>query len=78
MVVRAKFKVVSIKHVDWSPTARVIEMMAVSADEVEENQRFHQYTPSGRLEITVDNPPAAEQLKLGNSYYLDFTPVDGG
>ena len=70
--VRAKFRVSGIKHLYWSQTAREIEMQAVMADEVPENQRYHKYTPSGTLTITIDNPPASDFFELGKEYYLDF------
>lgn len=76
MNVRAKFKVTSVKQVDWSPTIRVVGLTAVSADDVPENQRFHKYTPSGTVEMTIDNPLAAEALALGKAFYVDFTPVE--
>ncbi len=75
-MVRGKFRVTSIKHVDWNPEVRVIELMAVSNDGTPENDRFHKFTPSGTITMTVDNPPAAEQLKLGHAFYVDFTPVE--
>lgn len=76
-VVRAKFRVTSIKRVSHNPDACAVEMTPVSADEVEENQRFHKYTPSGKLEMFIDNPAAAEKLVLGQAYYVDFTPAEG-
>lgn len=74
MSVRAKFTLDSITRTSWG-TATVLKFQAVGADEVPENQRYHKYTPSGCLEISVDNPAAVEQFELGKSYYLDFTPV---
>ena len=38
-----------------------------------ENQRYHKYSPSGKLEITVSNPALRGAFKPGKSYYLDFT-----
>jgi hypothetical protein len=74
MSVRAKFTVQSItSHAHGQ--AKTVRLNAVCADEVPENQRYHRYTPSGSLEITIDNPAALEQFELGKSYYLDFTPA---
>lgn len=75
MSVRAKFRVDTISQVSWSAEVRVIKMAAVSAEDIPENERYHKYTPSGTIEIVIDNPPAAEQFKLGESYYVDFTAV---
>lgn len=41
----------------------------------EENQRFWTASPSGSLEIACTNPEATGQFKLGESYYVDFTPA---
>lgn len=72
---RAKFRCNTVKR--WSNNAdgqRVYEFTAVYDDGTPENQRYAKYTPSGRLEITVDNP--AVEFELGKDYYLDFTPVE--
>ncbi len=57
-------------HSDSSVTVR---FNAVTADEIPENQRYHRWTPSGSIEMQIDNPAAAEQFQLGKSYYADFT-----
>lgn len=31
---------------------------------------FSRYTPCGRMEMTVDNPPAAEQFEVGGYYVI--------
>lgn len=72
-MVRGKFKVVGVKHVDWNPDVRIIELSAVSNDGTPENERFHKYTPSGSITMTVDNPVASDQLILGETFYVDFT-----
>lgn len=40
-----------------------------------EDQKFSKATPSGKLEMYVDNAPALEQLQLGKAYYLDLSEV---
>lgn len=75
VTVRAKFRCATEKR--YSKTAdaqRFYEFTAVYDDGTPENKRYAKYTPSGRLEITVDNP--AVEFELGKDYYLDFTPVD--
>lgn len=42
---------------------------------IPEDQRFAQATPSGRFEMTVDNPQALAQFEIGRQYYVDFTPA---
>lgn len=47
---------------------------AVCADEVPENQRYHEATPAGKLSITVTNH--AVSFEPGKSYYLDFSDAE--
>lgn len=75
-MVRGKFQVVKVAQVNWSPTARVISLQAVYDTTTEENRRYAKATPSGQIEMTVDNPPAAEQLAIGKTFYVDFTPAE--
>lgn len=42
---------------------------------VAEDVSFQKATPSGMAEFVVDNPKAAEQLVIGQAYYVDFTPA---
>lgn len=72
--VRAKFRCDSATTHSWNPSMKTYVFSAVCADEVEENRRFHKYTPSGKLEISVDNPEV--NFELGKEYYLDFTPAN--
>lgn len=76
--VRAKFRVTSHKiHEGHNETncAVSIEMSAVGADEVPENQRFHKYTPSGTLTMWVTNQSVVDSMLIGSIHYLDFTQV---
>lgn len=75
--VRAKFRVSSVKfHGDPAnpETSRLYEFGAVYDTSTPENERFTKATPYGKLEMNVTNP--AVELKVGQEYYLDFTPVD--
>lgn len=60
------------------PGDREVKLTAVTADGIPENERFHKYTPSGSITLSVDNPIAFAALKeqLGKSLYVDFTPAD--
>lgn len=74
MAVRAKFTVTSVTEHHYSQ-AKTIKLTPVYDPNLPEDQRFSKATPSGELTMYVDNPSAAEQLKLGQAFYLDFTPV---
>lgn len=74
-MVRGKFKVTSVTHHEYSPGVTV-KLTAVPNDGTPENERFHRYTPSGSIEMFIDNPPASDELKLGSTFYVDFTAVE--
>ena len=77
MNVRAKFTCISETHRRWSVNSdpsRSYEFQAVYDQDTPEDQRFAKATPTGSLQIGVDNP--AVVFEPGRSYYLDFTPVD--
>ena len=75
-MVRGKFTLSEIRHHNWSPTAQTFVFSAVYDQTTEENKRYSKATPSGRLEMTVDNPPAQAFFELGKSYYLDFSKAE--
>jgi hypothetical protein len=72
--VRAKFRVESVEI--SASGGRKIKMAAVTADGVPEHERFHRWTPSGTLEMWVDNPSAMDAFVQGKFMYLDFTTAE--
>jgi hypothetical protein len=73
IVVRAKFRV---QYVQDFGASKKVYLVPVTDDGIAENARFHKYTPSGSLEMVIDNPPAADQFKPQMDFYVDFTPVE--
>jgi hypothetical protein len=86
-MVRAKFKatrkishMTHVENPDKSPTAvryiekevGTVEMTPVQGDD---NKPWSVYTPSGKIEMTINNPSAYDQFKLGEEYFVDFTPA---
>ena len=69
-IVRCKMKCDSVLE---TPHAREYSFSAVCADEIPENLRYHKYTPSGSLKLSVTNPDVKYQV--GASYYFDSSPV---
>lgn len=65
-MVRAKFYVDSVE-------GGKVTMSAVHDNKTPENERFTKATPSGKLEMTIDNPSALDFFEKGKSYYADFT-----
>lgn len=45
------------------------------ADGTDENNSFATWTPSANLSMCVTNPALVGKLKVGDTFYLDFTPV---
>ncbi len=71
--VRGKFVVQSIET--YSYGGKVIKLATQYDQTIPEDQKFAKATPSGSIQMTVDNPPAAEFLELGKAFYVDFTPA---
>lgn len=74
-VIRAKFKLTGILNQSWSPDHKEYRFDAQYDTRIPEDQRFAQATPSGTIRMQVNNPSAHEFFKLGEEYYLDFTPA---
>ena len=74
-MIRGKFVLESVKTVSWNQTGKELAFRAVSNDGTPENDRFHQYTPSGTITMFVDNPAALDEFVLGREFYVDFTLV---
>ena len=72
-MVRAKFKVTAIE--EHYPGSRKVTLSTEYDPSIPEDVSFNKATPSGRIEMQVDNPAAIEQLPLGKLFYVDFTPA---
>ena len=73
MKVKAKFKCESVTRYTGSVE---VKMNPVCADEVEENQRFHKYTPCGELKMQITNENLFDSFVPGKNYYVDITPAE--
>jgi hypothetical protein len=74
MEVRAKFRVESVTEHVWGK-AKSVKMGPQYDPSIPEDQRFHEATPSGSLEMLVTNEAALAVLRPGAVFYLDFTPA---
>jgi hypothetical protein len=75
----AKFKLVAKTDYGIGKPGEVTSSQVVFtpvASGSEENKTFWKYTPSGKLEMQIDNPLAVAGLRLGAEYYLEFTEVN--
>lgn len=75
-MIRAKFMVVAITEHSWGGGGqKTVKLEARYDPAIPEDQRFYEATPTGSLEMLVNNPAALEMLQLGHSFYIDLTPV---
>lgn len=82
-MVRAKFRLDSIKITAGSrPSAEANKYESCKNHELEfnavyqgseENKKFFNSTPSGKLTMTVVNEEAMKEFNIGKDYYVDFT-----
>lgn len=72
MSTRAKFRCASIEDFGTSKKVKLTVVYEGSLGDNEENKRFTKATPSGECWLTIDNPAASVQFKVGGSYYATF------
>ena len=73
MTVRAKLHLSAITERAYG--RKTLRFETRYDDSIPEDLRFEQATPSGHVELDIDNPLALEQFVLGEDYYVDFNPV---
>lgn len=71
---RAKFRCMSETRHSYNPESRTYRFGAIYDPHLPEDQRFAKATPSGTVEIVVDNP--AVHYTLGQDYYFDIIPAE--
>ena len=81
-MVRAKFTVTRIAKSYYSDSSGNVREGGTEVflhpqydTSIEEDKRFSKATPSGEMRLLIDNPPAADYLKPGRAFYVDFTIV---
>ncbi|PCJ18309.1 MAG: hypothetical protein COA96_16960 [SAR86 cluster bacterium] len=75
MKVRAKFIVDEVTRSRYNPLSAVVKLSPVCADEVEENQRFHEATPTGEITMHITRKEVADNFPVGKEFYVDFIAV---
>lgn len=82
---RAKVRVTSIRQSKDDAGAVYQEALSFSfpakdssypADGSDEDQQFAKFSPSGSLSLTVANPALLGKFAVGDTFYLDFVPVE--
>lgn len=71
--IRGKFRVTKVAETHWGQ--KEVTLSAEYDQSIEEDRRFSKATPSGNIQMYIDNPPASDYLKLGDYFYVDFTAV---
>lgn len=76
-MVRAKFKVTSVITTEFTPTysQKQIVLQPQYDSKLAEDVSFSKATPTGRIEMQIDNPDAIAAMPVGTLFYVDFTPV---
>ena len=72
-MVRAKFYAYSITHFTGGG-ARVELLPVFSTDPADENKKFWDATPTGKIEMHIKGE-AAQSFVVGQEYYVDFSPA---
>ncbi len=73
MSVRAKFRCNKTTKTCWgdnNPDSNSVTLSAVG-DSI--NKSWAKWTPGGTIEMTINNPDALDQFKVGEYYFVDFT-----
>jgi hypothetical protein len=75
---RAKLQ---INRIEQFATCETLHFNAVCAksyptDGSDEDNTFAKFSPSATLQIQITNPALLGQFKVGEKYYVDFTPAE--
>jgi hypothetical protein len=76
IMVRSKFRLTEIREHYYAKDARTLVFEAQYDSTIPEDQAFTKATPTGRLEMRVDNPQALAKFEIGKYYYFDATPAE--
>lgn len=73
MKVRCKMVVTERRdQVNQHPGSKPSTWVKMSAASGEENKTWTQWTPSGTIELYINNPDAYAAFELGAFYFVDF------
>jgi hypothetical protein len=77
-VMRAKLQINRIEQFASSEALHFNAVCAKSypADGSDEDNTFAKFSPSATLQIQITNPALLGKFKVGEKYYVDFTPAE--
>lgn len=73
--VRCKMIVHELKQTIGYGGARPSEVVVLLPVSGKANATWSKWTPSGCIELQITNPDALEQFKLGEHFFVDFSPA---
>lgn len=83
MTVKARMRVTGRAEKNWNHEGKkgidaveVTLQCVYSNDKTSPNYTFSQASPSGECRIMITNPAAFNQFTIGQTFDIDFTPVD--
>lgn len=79
MLMRAKMKVSEVVATEYGETIKAAPVCGdkpFGKDGESEDNTFARFTPSGSLQLTVNNPDLLSKIKPGQAFYVDFTLVE--
>lgn len=72
-MVRAKFQVTKVAKTTYGQVEVTLSPQYDTS--IPEDARFAKATPSGTIQLLIDNPSASDFLELGKFFYVDFSEV---
>jgi len=79
MIARCKFQVTNVlpayPNSEPESTAKRLVLETRYDNTVAEDQAFTKYTPTGRMDVVIDNPNVTSQLNVGDHVYIDITKI---
>jgi hypothetical protein len=75
MTARCKFRITNILNTEPESTAKRIVFETHYDDTIPEDQAFTKYTPTGRMDVVIDNAAVTEKYVVGGFVYVDITPI---
>lgn len=76
--VRCKMRVTKMTECTYPAFVNtIVEHKEVELSPVQgpENSTWSKYTPGGSIKLTINNPEAFSAFKIGEYYFVDFTPA---
>lgn len=75
MSMRAKMQLENVFANTWSAGIKAIFRCQYDPS-IAEDRSFSKATPTGFMEMQIDNPEVTKELVIGKFYYVDFTLIE--